>query len=304
MVLLALAVVSLLAVAVARQGRSAAQSASAVLDRARTEQGARSAAEIGIAAVLAGRREEEFLVTTLGDLTLLTVIEPEAADRLDLNEAEAAPLRELLTGLERQDGAALAARIMDWRDADDRTRPGGAESAEYERLGLAPPRNGVFLSLFDLDAVAGLDAETAGRLRSEVTVWGGGAGAAAPSGPGSETEQAPPESPRAAAASSARARAFTRAEQEAEELQQAPESPGASDVEAWRIIGAAYRDGERRGALLVTISLRDSDTEAGQGYVVLDWGSLGNGYRLDEWEQSAGLAAGAAGSGRAALVDR
>jgi DNA uptake protein ComE-like DNA-binding protein len=53
-------------------------------------------------------------------------------------------------GVPADAGAALADVLLDFRDGDDLVRLNGAESAEYRRLGLPPPRNGPFASPSEL----------------------------------------------------------------------------------------------------------------------------------------------------------
>lgn len=51
----------------------------------------------------------------------------------------------------------IAQRILDWADADDDTRPQGAEIGSYQSLGYEP-RNGPFVSIDELELVIGVDA--------------------------------------------------------------------------------------------------------------------------------------------------
>jgi len=98
------------------------------------------------------------------------------AGKFDLNATDVP----LLAALIRQAGAsageadALAAAIADWRDADDLTRPQGAELAQYLAAGLPyGPRNGLFESVSELQLVLGMDPELYARLRPDVTVHTG-----------------------------------------------------------------------------------------------------------------------------------
>ena len=98
--------------------------------------------------------------------------------KIDLN---AAP-KELLEGLvkaaqDRLDGppgdpTALTAAILDWRDADTRARPFGAEDPEYREAGLdhgAGDR--AFLSVDELGRVIGMPRGLLDRLRPALTVY-------------------------------------------------------------------------------------------------------------------------------------
>ncbi len=65
----------------------------------------------------------------------------------------------------------LVAAVVDWIDADNELREGGAEDAHY--LNLKPaylPRNGLFANLDELVFVRGFDAAAVERLRPLVTV--------------------------------------------------------------------------------------------------------------------------------------
>ena len=59
----------------------------------------------------------------------------------------------------------MVARILDWRDADDETREGGAESREYRSAGLSyEPRNADFESADELRQVLGSERLSPGLL--------------------------------------------------------------------------------------------------------------------------------------------
>ena len=89
--------------------------------------------------------------------------------KININAASQAQLL-LLPGMTEE----LADTLMDWRDADDETRPNGAETEYYKSLkpvGYAA-RNGPFLTVeellqvkgFDMQLVCGEDATRNGRL--------------------------------------------------------------------------------------------------------------------------------------------
>jgi len=93
--------------------------------------------------------------------------------RIDLNSAD----QDLLfaafaaNGWDEMRARAMAARIADWRDADDLTREVGAERAEYESAGLAyEPRNGPFETVDELRQVLGAEAISQ-ELLSVFTVY-------------------------------------------------------------------------------------------------------------------------------------
>ena len=66
-----------------------------------------------------------------------------------------------------------AAALLDWLDADDVPRAGGAEAEWYQAQGGTVPRNGPALSIDELSEVRGFDSATVERLRPFVTVRGG-----------------------------------------------------------------------------------------------------------------------------------
>lgn len=96
--------------------------------------------------------------------------------RVHLNRATRAELIGLLgaLGIERGRAGRATAAILDWRDPDGRTRPGGAEARDYAALELpVRPRDAPFTSLQELKRVRGLGGLYA-RLLPYLTVTGDG----------------------------------------------------------------------------------------------------------------------------------
>jgi general secretion pathway protein K len=94
------------------------------------------------------------------------------AGRVDLNFADQDLLFALFAANEINEAAAvaLAASIIDWRDADDTARPSGGERSEYQRLGRTfAPRNAPFETAAELSLVLGAEQIPA-ALWSSVTV--------------------------------------------------------------------------------------------------------------------------------------
>jgi general secretion pathway protein K len=92
---------------------------------------------------------------------------------VDLNAASASLLEWLLRGLgvAPEKAVALAAAIVDFRDADDVPGVNGAESAAYRAAGLAHgPKNAPFETVTELDQVLGMDVALLNRLRAVATV--------------------------------------------------------------------------------------------------------------------------------------
>lgn len=114
-------------------------------------------------------------VIAVGKAQVTVTVRDEAA-RIDLNHA--AP--QLLTGIFRQagiaqnDAATYAARIVDWRDEDDKPQPLGAEREAYRAAGRVDgPRNGPFLHVAELALVLGIPAKAAAAVAPYVTVASG-----------------------------------------------------------------------------------------------------------------------------------
>lgn len=95
----------------------------------------------------------------------------DAAGRISLNNANLPLFRQVLTGIgvAEAEAANMAAAIADWRDPDDQTQPGGAESAEYRSAGRIGPKNTSFDSVEELPQVLGIDQDTAQRLTGLTT---------------------------------------------------------------------------------------------------------------------------------------
>jgi general secretion pathway protein K len=92
---------------------------------------------------------------------------------VDLNAASASLLEWLLRGLglPPEKAVALAAAIVDFRDADDIPSVNGAESAAYRTAGLGHgPKNAPFETITELDQVLGMDVAMFNRMRTVATV--------------------------------------------------------------------------------------------------------------------------------------
>jgi general secretion pathway protein K len=96
----------------------------------------------------------------------------DAAGRISLNNADPQLLRKVLIGIGVAEANVenLMAAIADWRDQDDQTQPGGAESAEYRSAGRVGPKNAPFESVEELQQVIGIDRDTAQRLAGLTTI--------------------------------------------------------------------------------------------------------------------------------------
>jgi general secretion pathway protein K len=79
--------------------------------------------------------------------------------RIDLNTADPKYVTATIvaSGRTEAEARAAAARVQDWIDADDETRPGGAERREYQAAQLHyEPRNAQFESIDEVRQVLGL----------------------------------------------------------------------------------------------------------------------------------------------------
>jgi len=89
--------------------------------------------------------------------------------KVDLNTGWGDLLRRLVDG--HAGDTAVAAAILDWRDPDSASGPGGAEDAQYRAAGRTHgARNGPFESVAELQQVLGVDVRLMRALRSDVTV--------------------------------------------------------------------------------------------------------------------------------------
>jgi general secretion pathway protein K len=115
-------------------------------------------------------------VVGVGRTNVMVTVRDETA-RIDINKAPP----ELIAGIFQQVGVSAdeakvyAARILDWRDADDKTSPnGGAEKAAYRAAGrIDGPRNGKFLHVAELALVLGISPRAAAAVAPYVTVASG-----------------------------------------------------------------------------------------------------------------------------------
>lgn len=77
--------------------------------------------------------------------------------RIDVNDIDAASLRNmaLALGIGSATADSLADALADWRDADDQSRPMGADRAWYRAAGMIESRNGPLRSSEELQLVRG-----------------------------------------------------------------------------------------------------------------------------------------------------
>jgi hypothetical protein len=111
---------------------------------------------------------QEFSVDTAGGSVSVEAYSP--LGRVSLNAAPHRVLSAVLNAAGASDADAVAAAIIDWRDADDLRSNRGAESAEYMRAGLPAPANRAFRHEEELTQVLGMTSDVFACLRNEVTV--------------------------------------------------------------------------------------------------------------------------------------
>ncbi len=100
----------------------------------------------------------------------------DAGGLIDINAAEPPLLAGLLMrlGVPAGEAAVLAARIVDFRDLDDRPLPGGAEDPDYAAAGLPfGAKDSPFDSVDELPQVLGISFSLAARMKPYVTVMNG-----------------------------------------------------------------------------------------------------------------------------------
>jgi general secretion pathway protein K len=113
---------------------------------------------------------------TFAEVPLAISVSNEAS-RIDINAADANVLTALLLvlGVAEDEAAALADRILDWRDPDDLAGLNGAEDPDYAAAGLPyGAKDGPFSSVEELRQVLGVTPDLYARLAPELTVDSGG----------------------------------------------------------------------------------------------------------------------------------
>ena len=102
----------------------------------------------------------------LGRGTWCRAVVSNPAAKLDLNRAAADALG-ILIGND-----TLVDAVLDWRDADDITRPFGAERVWYEASHRRRPRNAPFADVGELRLVKGFDSARVSRLEQYLSTEG------------------------------------------------------------------------------------------------------------------------------------
>lgn len=173
-----LAAMSLIAMAVVGASRSSITGAQRHLARVQAQAAVDAGINFAIAELVAARTRQPSVlegeqIYEVGAARARVLARPESA-KIDLNFADVA----LLMGMFRAAGAdadkasALAAAVLDWRDADDLLHVNGAEAREYEAAGRRyGPANKSFESVDELRLVLGVSESVFACLRGEVTIF-------------------------------------------------------------------------------------------------------------------------------------
>lgn len=156
---------------------AAADSSRAFAETIRADEAMRSSIEYVVARTGNAIQEARGVAVVGVGRNVVNVTVRDETARIDLNRAPA----ELLAGIFQQagvgadDAKVFAARILDWRDADDKiTQPGGAERGAYRAAGrIDGPRNGRFLHVAELSLVLGISPRIAAAVAPYVTVASG-----------------------------------------------------------------------------------------------------------------------------------
>lgn len=163
--------------------RSHLQLASAAVEAAKAEAVADTGVSLAILDLVAGIQDAKrtgrvrvdgspFECTLDGQGTVTLLVQDEGG-RVNINLASDRLLAAFLSGLGAAPDVArrTADLIIDYRDADDVRRPGGAEKADYGAAGRVPgPKNGPFDTAAELHQVLGIDRALVAAALPFITV--------------------------------------------------------------------------------------------------------------------------------------
>jgi general secretion pathway protein K len=112
---------------------------------------------------------------SLGNGDWLDIAVQDEAGKVDINMADARLVAAALVaaGIEGDQAADLAQRILDYRDSDDDRRPNGAEIEEYRDAGRMAPKNQLFDTIEEIEQVLGIPVGLSEQLRPYVTTYSG-----------------------------------------------------------------------------------------------------------------------------------
>ena len=156
---------------------AAADSSRAFAETVRSDEAMRSAIEYTVARTGASLAQSRGVAMVGVGRTNVAVTVREETARIDLNRAEPEMLANIFVqvGIPAETARMYAARIVDWRDEDDKvTGALGAERGNYRAAGRTDgPRNGKFVHVAELGLVLGVPARAAAAVAPYVTVVSG-----------------------------------------------------------------------------------------------------------------------------------
>lgn len=108
-----------------------------------------------------------------GDRILIAV--EDEVGKVDLNVSDGRHIAAALVaaGMGEWEAARLAARILDYSDADDRRQPNGAEAGEYRQNGRDGPKNRPLDAIEEVEQVLGAPQGLSEVLRPYATIYSG-----------------------------------------------------------------------------------------------------------------------------------
>jgi general secretion pathway protein K len=156
---------------------AAVDSSRAFAETVRGDEAMRSAIEYTVARTGASLAQSRgAAMVGIGRTNVAVTVREETA-RIDLNRADPEMLANIFVqvGIPAESARQYAARIVDWRDEDDKvTGALGAERGNYRAAGRTDgPRNGKFVHVAELGLVLGVPARAAAAVSPYVTVVSG-----------------------------------------------------------------------------------------------------------------------------------
>jgi general secretion pathway protein K len=156
---------------------AAADSSRAFAETVRGDEAMRSAIEYTVARTGSSLAQSRGIAMVAVGRTNVAVTVREETARIDLNRADPEMLTNIFVqvGIPAESARMYAARIVDWRDEDDKvTGTLGAERGNYRAAGRTDgPRNGKFVHVAELGLVLGVPVRAAAAVSPYVTVVSG-----------------------------------------------------------------------------------------------------------------------------------
>lgn len=182
-VLWALTLLAVLAGVFSMAARTHANLARNVLEAAKAEAIADAAVNRAIAGLLVppeagGIRVDGTPYAWIFDDGKAIVSVEDDGGKIDINTASSEVLADLLAqaGADPKESARMADAIVDYRDADDKRSPDGAEIGDYRAAGRpAGPKNAPFEFVEELESVYGLTPAVVAAVRPALTAYTGSA---------------------------------------------------------------------------------------------------------------------------------